>query len=470
MEKNIKINIIYNFAYQILTIILPLITTPYISRVLGPEKLGEYSYSYSIAYYFVMFTLLGINNYGSRAIATIKDDKEILIEYFNEIYFMQLIIGVFSTALYIFYCIFFSNNIISWILILYVISAVLDVNWFFFGMELFKVTVIRNTIIKIGTTILIFLFIKKQKDIYLYALILVTGILISQAILWTFLKKYVKFKKVNIKNIIKHFKPNLILFIPVLAVSLYKVMDKIMLGVLTTKVEVGLYESSERIIQVPMALVQSLGVVMLPKMSNLFVRSDEKEFEKYFYNSIIFVMIISSSLCFGIMGVARYFVPLYYGNGYEKCVDLFKILLPSCIFLAFANVIRTQYLIPRKKNKIYIKSVIFGAIVNLGINTILIPKFASIGAAIGTLIAEIVVCFYQSFMIRKEIKIREYIVKSIFYIIPAIIMYRIILNIEYRFSAGFNLILLILIGSIVYIVLFICILLVKKIIINNTRE
>lgn len=472
MEKSIRINIIYNFAYQILIIILPLVTTPYVARVLGPEKLGEYSYYYSISYYFVMLILLGINNYGNRTIALVKDDQDMLIEYFNEIYFMQLMMGIFSVGLYIFYCIFFSSNIISWILILYIISAILDINWFFFGMELFKLTVIRNTIIKISTTILIFLFVKKQKDIYLYAFILTVGILISQVILWAFLKKYVKLKKVKFKNIIKHFKPNLILFVPILAVSLYKVMDRIMLGILTTKLEVGLYESSERIIQVPMALIQSLGTVMLPKMSNLFARKEEKYFEKYFYNSIVFVMILSSSLCFGIMGVAKYFVPLYYGNGYEKCVELFKILLPSCIFLAFANVIRTQFLIPRKKNSIFIISVILGAIINIIINVVLIPKISSIGAAIGTLVAEIIVCVYQSFMIRKEIKIYKYTIEAIIYIIPAIIMYIVIINTNYTFNLLHNLFLLIIEGIFVYLIALFNVIIIKDVLKgeNNMRE
>lgn len=462
MENDVKRNIIYNFTYQILVVILPLVTTPYISRVLGPTNLGEYSYSYSIAYYFVMITLLGVNNYGNRTIATVRDNKENLCKTFTGIYLMQLIMGVITIGVYVVYCSLFSNNIMSWILILYVISAVLDVNWFFFGMELFKLTVTRNAIVKIITTISIFVFVKERQDIYIYALIMVSGILISQIILWSFLRKYVSLRKISIYDITKHFKPNIILFIPIIAVSLYKVMDKIMLGTLTTKTEVGLYESSERIIQIPMALIQSLGTVMLPKMTNLFVNKEENSSKKYFENSIILVMMLSSSMCFGIMGVARYFVPLYYGSGYEKCVYLFQILLPSCLFLAFANVVRTQYLIPRQKDKIYITSVILGAIVNLIINFLLIPKYASIGAAIGTLVAEALVCFYQSFMVRKEIEIWKYARQSMIYVLPALIMYIVIVNIKFRFEAIYNLLLLIIIGAIIYILFLVLFVLMKK--------
>ena len=453
MDKNIKRNLVYNFSYQILAIILPLITTPYVSRVLGPTKVGEYSYSYAIAYYFVMFTMLGLNNYGNRSIASVRDNKEELSKTFCSIYVMQLITGCISLVAYIIYGIFVSNMVMTWITLLYVISAIFDVNWFFFGMEQFKLTVTRNAFIKLFTTICIFLFVKKQEDIYLYALIMVLGILISQLILWQFLRKYIFFQKISMKEVTRHIKPNLILFIPIIAVSLYKVMDKIMLGAMTTKTEVGLYESSERIIQIPMALIQAMGTVMLPKMTNLIVNKDEKAIESYFSASIMLVMFLSSSMCFGIMGVARYFVPIYYGNGYLKCVDLFQILLPSCLFLAFANVIRTQFLIPRKKDGIYISSVIIGAIVNIVINLILIPEMASIGAAIGTLVAEIVVCVYQTFMVKKDIDVLKYAKESLVFVIPAVIMYIILVLVNFKTSSLVNLFLHVFLGVICYLLL-----------------
>lgn len=462
MDKNVKKNLAYNFAYQILAIALPLITTPYISRVLGPTKVGEYSYAYAIAYYFVMITMLGLNNYGNRSIAAVRDDKDELSKTFCSIYWMQLSTGIISLAAYIIYGLFISNITMTWITSLYVISAIFDVNWFFFGMEQFKLTVTRNTFIKIFTTICIFIFVKNQEDIYLYALIMVFGILISQLILWQFLRKYIHFQRVKFKEVTKHIKPNLILFIPIIAVSLYKVMDKIMLGSMTTKTEVGLYESSERIIQIPMALIQSMGTVMLPKMTNLIANNDEKSAKSNFSSSIMLVMFLSSSMCFGIMGVARYFVPIYYGNGYLKCIELFQILLPSCIFLAFANVIRTQYLIPRKKDGIFISSVIIGAIVNIVINLIMIPKYESLGAAIGTLLAEIVVCVYQTIMVRRDIKILKYARESLVFVIPAIIMYVVLIIVDFKTSMIFNLLIHVLLGGLCYFSLLLIGLLMTK--------
>lgn len=348
-NKSVKINLIYNTAYQLLAIAIPLITTPYLSRVLGAEKIGVYSYSYSIAYYFAMFILLGLNNYGNRSIAAIKDSKLELSKVFFSIYLMQLTSSVVVIIAYVLYAVSFSNNAMTWILLIYVISAGFDINWFFFGLEEFRLTVIRNTVIKIATTAAIFICVKSPNDIELYGIIMVMGLLLSQLIMWPFVPKYTVFVKPSLNEVIKHIKPNLILFIPVIAVSLYKMMDKIMLGLMSDMKQVGFYENTEKIVQVPMVLVNSLGTVMLPKTANLLARNEETIARKYLKQSIIIAMILASSICFGIMAVAPLFVPWFYGTGYEQCIVLFQILMPSCIFLAFANVIRTQYLIPRKK-------------------------------------------------------------------------------------------------------------------------
>lgn len=463
--SSIKKNFLYNSFYQILVIIIPLITTPYISRVLGASKIGEYSFSYSIAYYFAIFILLGLNNYGNRTIAMVRENKKELSKTFIEIYAMQLIFGVLVLCLYILYCFLYSNNIISWIFTIYVLSAILDLNWFFFGMEEFKITVVRNTIIKVSTTFCVFLFVKSSTDLYLYALIMVVGMLVSQLILWPFITKYIYFVKVSMVDVIKHIKPNLVLFLPVIAVSLYKIMDKIMLGMLSDMEQVGYYESSEKIIQIPMALITSLGTVMLPKMSNLVANHNENKTNYYISNSIKLAMFLSTSMCFGLMAIAQYFVPLFFGNGYETCIYLFLILLPSCIFLAFANVIRTQYLIPNKLDKVYIKSVFLGACVNLIVNITLIPILKSFGAAIGTLIAEATVCIYQIIIIRNFLPIKTYLKNALLFFIPGIVMYLILQCIAlFNFSNISSLIISILVGTFIYIIVYgICCLLSKRI-------
>lgn len=452
MMSSIKKNFIYNSIYQILLLLIPIITTPYISRVLGATNIGVYSFNNSIAYYFVIFTMLGLNNYGNREIAKSKGNKEKLSSVFWNIYSMQVGCGVIVNICYAIYVFFIAENkTIAFILWIYVVSASFDINWFFFGLEKFKLTVTRNIIVKICTTVSVFLFVKTSDDVGLYCLVLSLGYFVSHLALWPFVSKEVIFSKIEWNKIREHIKPNLFLFITVLAVSLFKIMDKIMLGIITTEEEVGFYESSERIIQIPIAFITSLGTVMLPRMSSL-IANNRKEGNMLTYKSIIFAMFLSSSISFGLMGISREFVPMFYGPGYDTCVYLFWILLPSSLFMAFANVIRTQYLIPIGNDKIYVISAILGAVFNLTINFLLIPILGAIGASIGTLISELVVCVYQSFMSRKGIPIKKYIVDAIPFIASGVVMFFILICIEFETSLILNVILKVCIGVMIYFV------------------
>lgn len=451
--SSIKKNFIYNSIYQILIMFIPLITTPYISRVLGASGVGTYSYAYSIANYYVLFIMLGLNNYGNRAIAKARDEKKELEKTFWSIYIMQFFLGVFFNIIYLLYCLTLSADFqVSLAVSFYVISACFDVNWFFFGMEKFKLTVIRNTIVKLLTTVCIFIFVKDSTDIIIYCLIMTSGLLISQLVLWPYIFKNINFYKPSLREIIVHIRPNLFLFLTVIAVSLFKIMDKVMLGMITNNVEVGYYESAEKIIQVPTALITSLGTVMLPRMSNILNKS-ENQSGRIIYLSLLFAMFISSSLCFGIMGVSKEFVPLFYGKGFDKVIYLFIILLPSCIFLAFANVIRTQYLLPNQMDTPYVVSAFSGAIINLCINTLLIPRYGCIGAAIGTFFAEMTVCIYQSISVRKYLPLKKYVEKSVFFITSGLIMFLVLFNLDLTFdSTIFILFIKILLGVIIYFI------------------
>lgn len=456
MEKSVKKNFVYNLVYQILTFLLPLITTPYLARVLGKEMIGKYSYHYSIAYYFVLFGMLGSNNYGNREIAKIRDNEEKMNKTFWSIYFLQVITGVLSLSIFIIYNLIFSiNNILSWIMTIYVISVIFDINWFFWGLEEFKLTVIRNICVKVLSIILILIFIKTKDDLYLYAIIMVLSIFISNLILWSYLKGKIFLYIPSWKEIEKHIKPNLVLFIPVIAVSIYKVMDKIMLGNFSSFQEVGLYEYAEKIIAIPIACVNALGAVMLPRMSNLVEKKLKEQESKIIESSILLVMILSSPMAFGLISIANIFVPFFYGDGYEKCVILFYILLPSSLFLAIANVIRTQYLIPHSKDKIYLKSIILGAIVNYIVNIALIPSLQSIGTAIGTLTAEIAVCLYQILYVYKILNIKK-IFFNIFYIVfISVVMLIIVYYIPYCINDIITLSIKVISGGVFYLLLII---------------
>lgn len=423
----LKKNILYNFIYQLLIMILPFITSPYLSRVVGAEGIGIYSYSYSIASYFLYIAALGLSNYGNRTIAGVRDDKEKRSRVFSEIYIMQLITGLISIVMYLIYIGFISQDKVSAVFQLaLVVSSVFDINWFFFGMEDFKLTVIRNTCIKTLTVVAIFIFVKSPDDVYKYILIMAVGTLVSQIILWPFIKRYVKFKIPQVKYVVKHFKPNIILFIPVIAVSIYKIMDKIMLGQISGMENVGYYENAERLINMPISLITAIGIVMLPKISGYIAKGKEEDSKKYFDLFMLIIIIFSNGAVFGLIGVSDEFVTIFYGDGFELTSTLLKYLSITIIFLAIGNVLRTQYLIPKKKDDIYIKSAIIGAVSNLIVNIILIPKLNAVGAAIGTIFAELVVCAYQFTSSKNDIKIIKYIRLELIFGIVGYIMFVVI--------------------------------------------
>ena len=429
---SVKKNFIYNLSYQILIMILPLITTPYISRVIGADGIGIQSYTYSIANYFVLFAMLGVNNHGNRSIAMAKDNKKDLNKTFTSIYLIQAAMSTVMILCYIIDIMVFAKSykIIFIIQLIYIIGALFDINWFFFGMENFKVTVIRNTIIKLISVMSIFIFIKSESDLYLYSIILALGTLISQLVLWKFIFRYVNFIKVKFDDIKEHIIPMLTLFIPAISISVYKIMDKIMLGSMSTVTEVGFFTNSERIISIPLGIITALGTVMLPKISNLISNGKNNKAKKYINLSLKFSMFISIGAMFGLIGVGKNIVPAFLGSKFNRCVDVVSLLSITLLFMSWANVVRTQILIPKKKDKVYIVSTVLGAIVNVILNTLLIKKFGAIGAAIGTIFAEATVSIYQTLMIRKELNVKKHLKSNIIFVISGMAMLFIIKYLE----------------------------------------
>jgi O-antigen/teichoic acid export membrane protein len=422
---SVIINYFYNLLYQILLIIMPLITIPYVSRVIGAEGLGIYSYTNSIANYFVLFAMLGLNNYGNRSIAKVRADKKELSHTFWSIYITQFVAAISVVLLYVLYLNVSksTNSNIATIQLLFVCSSLFDINWFFFGIEKFKLTVSRNILIKLLTVLFIFLFVKTADDLNIYTTILSGSILLNQIVLWGYLRKYVVWVRPAISDIIGHIRPNLILFIPVISVSLYKVMDKVMIGMLSDMFQLGYYENAEKINSVQISISTALGTVMLPRMTNILVSGDNRRFQSVLRKSMQFVMFLSFALCFGIIAVASDFVPLFMGKEFIPSSAIILILAPIGIIISWANVIRTQFLIPNSKDKIYIFSVILGAIINLFLNLLLINKYGGLGAAIATLATEFIVMLYQTIKCRKYIDIKQFLLDNFIFLFIGIFMF-----------------------------------------------
>ena len=426
--NTIRQNFLYNVAYQLLVILLPLITTPYISRVLGADRIGIYTYTYTIANYFMLAAMLGVKNHGNRSIAAVRDDPYQLRTTFWEIYGLQFLCSAAALVAYLVFVVAFEteNQLIFLIQGIYVFSGMTDISWLFFGLEKFKITVTRNIAVKLLSLVCIFLLVRTADDLWIYTLIMALGLFLSQVYLWHYIRRYVGWECPSLKGMFSHLVPELMMFIPVIAVSIYKMMDKIMLGWISDYAQVGFYESAEKIINIPMGIITALGTVMLPRMANMAAKAQLDKSRRYIRNSMIFAMCMAGGISFGIAGVAQDFVPLFLGEEFEPSTKLLLMLTPTVLFIAWANVIRTQYLIPNHRDRSYIVSVLLGAVVNFGINALLIPRIAAMGAVIGTVCAEAAVCICQTMMVRKTLNIRQYLLDSMPFLGLGLVMYSLV--------------------------------------------
>ena len=403
-------NFLLNVAYQMLTYIFPLITVSYISKRLGVDNVGIYSYTYSIVYMFMLVGMLGINNYGNREVAKVRDNREELSRVFWSIYRLQLmVVGVVIVG-YLSYLFLWCKGYkeIAEIQFLYLVSVCFDINWFYFGLEKFKLTITRNCIIKVLSLVLILCFVKSEGDLAVYTYIMAGSTVASQLYLIFSLHKYVNRVKTTIRDSLKHLKSCLILFVPVLAFGIYRVMDKTMLGSLSTVTELGYYENAERLINIPISVINALGTVMLPRMAYLLEHKTSEDSKKTIYASMKLALLLASVMATGLYLIADDVAVVLFGEQFLKSGSIIKILSVTILASAWANVIRTQYLIPMRMDRIYVISTVGGAIVNLILNTLLIGKYGSYGACVGTIVAEYFVMLYQTIKVKAELDIDEY--------------------------------------------------------------
>ena len=470
--SKLKKNLGYQTIYQILNTCIPLITSPYLARVLGAEKQGVFSYTQSIINYFTLFAMLGVENYGTRTIANCGDDREKRSKSFWNIYFFQMCCTLLSIGIYVVYLtrICSQNVYIAFLQIFYLLGSLVDINWLFFGVEKFKTTVSRNMIIRISSVVLILSTVRKPSDLWIYTLIMAGSTFLSNIILWFFASKEVDVKAIRTvskKEVVKHIKPNLVLFVPLMAMSVYHIMDKTMLGLLSTYKQVGYYYNADKIINIPIGILIGIGTVMLPRMTALNSNGLINEAKKLFLLSIELIVAVSSAMACGIFAISVEFTPLFFGSGYDECIRVIMMLspgdctpwrqkaasevLPQRRRDGLSEIARMQYLIPNQKEKIFIESVFWGAGINLIVNLLLIVRLGALGAAIGTMAAELVSCFWQYKKINKYISCSSVIYKSMVYVLFGVVMIIVVRIVARIFCGGIvALVFEILTGVVVY--------------------
>lgn len=393
-NPSIKKNVIISTLYQILSVITPLITAPYISRVIGADGIGAYSYTSSIQMYFSLFAALGTAEYGLREISRARQNIEKRSKLFWEIELVSVLVSLFVLLLWgIFVCFQKQYFTMYLILTLNIFNTMLDISWFFNGLEQFQYTVTKNAIVKVVGVVLILLFVKSPKDTDLYVFIMTASTLLGTMSMWLSLHKFVIKTKINLSSLKKHFHETAIYFIPTIATSIYTSMDKTLIGLIThSAAENAYYEQATKIINLVKALTfTSVNAVLGARISFLFFQEKYSEIKKNIHLSIDYVMFIGVGICFGLISISNTFVPVFFGSGWGKVVLILQLFSPQVIIIGISNCLGSQYYTPaglRKKSAMYI---IIGAIVNLILNLVLIPKFASAGATFASIIAELTI-------------------------------------------------------------------------------
>lgn len=417
-------NIVYQTVYQILTVITPLITAPYVSRVLGANGLGLFTYTHTNAMYFTLFAMLGVANYGSRSIASVQDNKEARSEVFWNIYSVQVLMTLLMIALYSGYVLLFvkSNAQIVWIQGFIILACSFDVNWYFFGVEKFKVTVTRNIIIKILTVISVLLFVNQDTGVLGYTLVMSIGTLLSNIAVVPFLRREIFFVYPKARMMAKHLKPNMILFVPVLATSVFHIMDKTMLGSLGGLTQLGYYTNADKVINIPIGIINGLGTVYMPRITSLRLNNKEVDVKPVLYSSLELYSFVVIALSLGLAAISSEFAPWFYGPGFEPCADLIKLFAPVFIFKSFSVYVRMNILIPYHNEKTYTVAVLAGAFINLIANSVFIPICGAQGAVIGTLLAEGAVWLIQVIKIPIKLSLKRVINSVAPYLIFGLLM------------------------------------------------
>lgn len=422
-KKSIKRNYIYNLTYQILTLLTPLITTPYISRVLGANGVGTISYAESIVSYFTLFAAMGVTTYGQREISYCQDDIETRSIVFWNTKLLEFCTSIMAIIIYVIWALTQENSSIYLILIFNIVAIIFDVTWFFQGMEEFGKIVIRNIVFKFLNIAYIFTIIKNKDDVLMYAMGLSVFSFLSNASLWGYLPQYVKRIKKKDIHPFREIKVVWSLFIPTIAIQIYTVLDKTMIGIITkSSFENGYYEQAIKLSRMVLTLVTALGTVMIPRIGHHFEKGEADEVRRLMYRGYRFVWFLGIPLCLGLISVAPNFVPWFFGNGYDKVTELLRILALIILAIGINNVTGMQYLIPTKRQNIFTLTVIIGAIINFVMNIILINLFKSMGAAIASVMAEIVIAIVQIIIVRNELKPSVIIKEGIHYYIAGALM------------------------------------------------
>lgn len=395
MYRKLLSNFLYQASYQILLIILPIITIPIVSKALGPEGIGTFNFINSIVAYFVLVAGGGITNYGIREISIVRNDKEKLSKKFWELAFFNLIFASITFVVYTAFSLFSKNKAFFLVSSFTVLSCLFDISWFFSGIEDFKKITIRNFTVRIVSFILIIILIREPEDIYLYMLINAMSLLISQLSLWISINRYIIWVRVSLKDCLNHFKPAMEFFVAKIAISIYQNTTKTILGVMTTMTIVGYYSNSYALIMMAANIINAMNTIMIPRMSNMYGNKDEQGMIKLLQKTLHVQLYFTIAIMFGIIAISGQVVEWLFGPEFESIKEVIPWLAPVIVTQSFQMAVASQYLIPRKEMKEYNISIFIGAIITIVLTVLLVPYVEIYGAVFGINIGYLVVSYLR---------------------------------------------------------------------------
>ena len=406
-QKSLKLNFIMNAILTMSSFIFPLITFPYISRVLQPSGNGKVNFMLSVITYFNMFAQLGIPTYGIRACAMVRDDKVQLTRTVHELLLINIVTTII-TYIVLFFAILFvprlhQDKTLAIIMSFTIVLTTIGIEWLYKALEQYTYITIRSIFFKIVSIVFMFMLVHAKSDYVTYGAI--TTIASSGSFILNLINahKYIGFKPVGNYNIKKHMKPVFIFFAMSIATTIYTNLDSVMLGFMKTDADVGYYTAAVKIKNILVSLVTSLGTVLLPRAAYYIEKGENEEFTNLSRKAMNFVILSALPLMIYFMIFAKNGIFFLSGSAYAGSIAPMQIIMPTILFIGISNLTGIQILVPLGKENIVLISTIIGAIVDLIINMILIPSMASSGAAIGTLCAEFIVTFYQYFIVRDSI-------------------------------------------------------------------
>lgn len=461
-------NLFYNASYQLLLVLLPLVTVPYVSRVLGPEGIGINSYTNSIASFFMILGSLGIDKYGTRQIAYLIGEKKTVSQTFTEIVILKFVTIGSVLLCYLIYC-FSVTNYRQYLLAqsLLIIAAAIDISWFFMGMEDFKKTVLRNTLVKLVSALLIFVFVRKPEDVQIYIIILTGSILMGNFTLWPYAKKYMFSFFNSTKGIKKHILPSLHFFVPQISVSVYLLLNKTMLTWMVSVEAAGFFDNSDKIIRVLLAIATASGTVMLPRVANTFASGDIEKVNKYVTQFFDLVSFVSLPVMFGLMAIIPSYATVLFGNEFSGISNVICLMAPSIWFISLGNVFGIQYLVATKQLKYYTIALISGEILNLVLNLLFLPKFGVDAAGLNMSISELAIVLIQMHFVRKQFNFSSALRNILKYFLASSIMFFVVRFVDSLQSISFlSLLVLIIVGVVTFVT---CILFCKPTSLNLVK-